>query len=128
MPVAALKFVELHLLAGPEDAQRQKAHQPCDNLRHHRGEGVPEIFFTVDSIARGAVQFEDKQGHGDGEDAVAEGCETLDFLGCELVVRDSHHATAKQLTHLRSCHLPSVFRSKTRHVNFPHKPPHTDER
>src|SRR5260370_14528925 len=43
--VAPRKVVELGLLAGPENAQRQKAHQVCEQMRAQWHERLPDCGF-----------------------------------------------------------------------------------
>jgi hypothetical protein len=44
----------------------------------------------VDGFAGGDVEVEDEQGHGDGENAIAEGGEALDALSGNTVVQGWH--------------------------------------
>ena len=49
-----------------------------------------EVVLGVDSFGGGDAKIEDEQGHGDGEDAVAEGGDAFDALTCNAVVEGGH--------------------------------------
>jgi hypothetical protein len=51
---------------------------------------VAKIVFRVDGLGGGDAQVEDEQGHGDGEDAVAEGGDAFDALSCNTIVERWH--------------------------------------
>lgn len=83
--VGAGEVVELGLLANPEDAVGHNAHEEDEQARREREQGVPEIVLGVDSLGGG-----DAQGHGDGEEAVAEGGDAFDALSGNAVVEGVH--------------------------------------
>lgn len=85
--VGAGELVELRLLADPEDAVRHHAHQKDEKTRRKNDKGVPEIAFGVNGFTGWDVQVEHEQGHGHGEDAVAEGGEAFDTLPGNTVVQ-----------------------------------------
>lgn len=47
---ALAEMIELRLLSGPEDAEREKAHQVGDPLRAQRGESVAQRGFGMDGL------------------------------------------------------------------------------
>ena len=49
-------------------------------------QGVPEIALGVDGFGGGDAKIEHEQGHGHGEDAVAEGGQAFDTFSCNAVV------------------------------------------
>ena len=53
-------------------------------------ENVAEIVLGVDSFGGGDAKVEDEQGHGDGEDSVAEGGDAVDALSCNTIVEGWH--------------------------------------
>jgi hypothetical protein len=88
--VGAGEVVELGLLADSEDAVGHDAHQEYDEARGEGEQGVPEIVLGVDGFGGGDPQVEDEQGHGDGEEAVAEGGDAFDTLSGNAVVEGVH--------------------------------------
>ena len=88
--VGAGEIVELSLLADPEDAVGHDAHQEDDEARRENNESVAEVVFGVDCFGGGDAEIEDKQGHGDGEDSVAEGGDAFHTLSCNTVVERWH--------------------------------------
>jgi hypothetical protein len=88
--VGAGEVVELSLLADPEDAVGHDAHQENDEARGEFDQGAPEIVLGVDGFGGGDAEVEDEQGHGDGEEAVAEGGEAFDTLSGNAVVEGVH--------------------------------------
>jgi hypothetical protein len=88
--VGAGELVELGLLAHPEDAIEHDAHQKYDETRREHDEGMPEVVLGMNGFAGGDAEVEHQQGHGYGEDAVAEGGETLDTFSCNAVVERVH--------------------------------------
>jgi hypothetical protein len=99
--VRAFDVVELGLLAHPENAERNEAHQVNEQLRKQMHEGAAQIGFTVNELFCRHMKFEEKQSHGHAEDAIAQRSEALDTLAGDLVVRDAHRcvriATAAEL-------------------------------
>ncbi len=88
--VGAGEIVELGLLADPEDSVGHDAHQKDDEAWRQNNQSVAEIVFGVDSSGGGDAKVEDEQGHGDGEDSVAEGGDAVDALSCNTIVERGH--------------------------------------
>ena len=88
--VGAGEVVELGLLAEPEDSVGHDAHQEDDEARREREEDVAEVVFGVDGFGGGDAKVEDEQGHGHGEDSVAEGGDAFHTLSCNTVVERWH--------------------------------------
>ena len=84
------EVVELGLLADPEDAVGHDAHGIDDQAGGEYDEGVLEIALRVYGFDGGDAEIEHEQGHGDGEDAVAEGGEAFDALSGNTVVEGVH--------------------------------------
>ena len=59
---------------------------------------MPEIALGMDSFGRGHAQVEHQQGHGYGEDAVAQGGETFDTLSGNAVVEGWHRTESSGLS------------------------------
>ena len=83
-------MVELGLLAGPEDAEGEKAHAVGHVLGRVGAESCQQRTFGVNGLGRGNVQVEDEQGHGNGEDAVTERGEALQIAALNAVVECGH--------------------------------------
>src|SRR5271156_733669 len=88
--VGAGEVVELGLLADPEDAVGQNAHQKNQQTRGERDEDAAEVVLGVNGFGGGDAKVEDEQGHGHGEDSVAEGSDALDALSGNAVVESVH--------------------------------------
>ena len=88
--VGAGEVVELGLLADPEDADGHDAHQKDERRGESAMRAWPEIALGVDGFGGGDAEIEDEQGHGYGEDAVAEGGEAFNVLSCNAVVERGH--------------------------------------
>ena len=88
--VGAGELVELRLLADPEDAVRHDAHQKYDETGREHDQGMPEVMLGMNGFAGGDAEVKHEKGHGYGEDAVAEGSETLDIFSCNAVVERVH--------------------------------------
>jgi hypothetical protein len=87
---ALLDVVQLGLLSGPEDPQREKAHAVYDPLRSQRGKGLDEFVLGVDLRSCGGVQVEHQQGHGYREDAVAQCGKAIEISALDPVVESEH--------------------------------------
>jgi hypothetical protein len=88
--VGAGEVVELGLLADPEDAVGHDAHQEDEQARGECDERAAKVVLGVDGFGRGDTKVETEQGHGDGEDAVAERRDALDALTGNTVVERVH--------------------------------------
>jgi hypothetical protein len=88
--VGAGKVVKLGLLADPEDAVSHDAHQEDEQARGERDERTAEVVLRVNRSGRGHAKVENQQGHGYGEDAVAERGEAVDVLTSNAVVERVH--------------------------------------
>jgi len=88
--IGAGNVVELGLLTVPEDAEGEEAHEVHEELRDEGHEGEPEAALGVDGLAEWRVEIEDEEGHGDGEDSVAEGGEALEVLVGDPVIEGGH--------------------------------------
>jgi len=88
--VGAGEVVELSLLADPEDAEGHDAHEEDDEARCECEEDLAEVVLGVNSFGGGDAEVENEQGHGHGEDAVAEGGEAFDVLTGNAVVERVH--------------------------------------
>ncbi len=88
--VGAGEVVELSLLADPEDAVGHDAHEEDEQARSECDEGAAKVVLGVDSFGGGDTEVEDEEGHGDGEDAVAEGSDAVDILTGNAVVEGAH--------------------------------------
>lgn len=82
--------VELGLLADPENAIGHDAHEVDKQTRRKRDENAAEVVLRVDRGGGGDAKVEDQEGHGYGEDAVAEGGEAFDALTGNAVVERMH--------------------------------------
>ncbi|HEX7158959.1 MAG TPA: hypothetical protein VF214_08100 [Edaphobacter sp.] len=74
----------------PEDAESEEAHQVDEQARGEGEQDAAEVVLAVHGFGSGNFQVEHEQGHGDGEDAVAEGSEAFDALSGDLVVGGGH--------------------------------------
>ena len=83
-------MVELGLLAGPEDAEGEKAHAVGHVLGRVGAESGQQRAFGVNSLGRGNVQVENEQGHCNGEDAVTERGKALQIAALNAVVESGH--------------------------------------
>ena len=88
--VGASEIVELGLLADPENAVGHDAHQEDDEARGECEEDVAEVVFGVDGFGGGDTKVEHEQGHGHGEDSVAEGGDAFDALTCNAIIERWH--------------------------------------
>lgn len=88
--VGASEIVYLSLLADPEDAVGHDAHEKDDEARRKDDERAAEVVLGVDGLGGGDAEVENEQGHGDGEDAVAESGDALDVLTGNTVVERVH--------------------------------------
>jgi len=88
--VGAGEIVELGLLANPEDAVGHDAHEEDEQARRQYDECATEIVFGVNGFGGGDAEVEDKQRHGDGEDAVAECGNAFHALTGNTVVEGVH--------------------------------------
>src|SRR5579863_6892436 len=88
--VGAGEVVELGLLSDPEDAVGHDAHQKNEQSRREADQRVPEIVLGVDGLGGGDAQVENEQGHGDGEETVAEGGDAVHILSGNAVVEGVH--------------------------------------
>jgi hypothetical protein len=71
LPLGTLEMIQLSLLSDPENAQRQEAHQVNEKLGSKRKERTPQIAFAMDQLACWNMKFQQKQCHGNRENAVA---------------------------------------------------------
>jgi hypothetical protein len=69
--IGALEVVELGLLASPENAESEEAHEVGNELGSEGQQGAVKLVFAVHCVAERDVQVENQQGHSDREDAVA---------------------------------------------------------
>ena len=88
--VGAGEIVELGLLADPEDAVGHDAHHENDEAWRENNESMAEVVLGVDSFGGGDAKVEHEQGHGNGEDSVAESGDAFDALACNAVVEGWH--------------------------------------
>jgi len=88
--VGAGKVVELGLLADPEDAVGHDAHEEDEQARGERDESAAKIVLGVNRFGGGDAKVENEQGHGYGEDAVAERGDAIDALTGNTVVERVH--------------------------------------
>src|ERR1700678_659157 len=88
--VGAGEVVELGLLADPEEAVGHNAHQKNQQARGERDERAAEVVPGVDGFGGGNAKVEDEQGHGAGEDSVAERGDAFDALSGNAVVESVH--------------------------------------
>jgi hypothetical protein len=89
MAIASSEIVELSLLADPENAERQKTHQIGEEVRRKLDKSLPKFQIIGNWITNSThrnVKVEHKQRHRDGEDAVAQGCKSLQTLARDTVV------------------------------------------
>ena len=86
MTVAFLEIGQLGLLAVPKDAQGHEAHQPGDDLRGQGHQGPSQIPFGMDGLRYRRFQVQHQQGHGKGENPVADRRQPLQALPGDLVV------------------------------------------
>lgn len=84
--VGTFDVIELSLLADPENSEGEKAEEIDEELRSERGHGAEKIVFGTNGFAGRGAEFEEKQSHRNGEDAVAESGEALDGSACDGVV------------------------------------------
>ena len=82
--------VELGLLAGPEDAQGEKAHAVGDPLRAQCGRALRAVRLGVHLGGGGDVQVEHQQRHGHGKDAVAQRGQPFHVAALDAVVEGGH--------------------------------------
>src|SRR5258708_38060040 len=80
MSIDAGEIVQLCLLAVPEDAKRQEAHEVRNQLGRHPGQHAPEVFLAMDSFSDRSVKIEDEQRHRHGENPVTQCGESLDVV------------------------------------------------
>ena len=91
---ALADVIELGLLAGPEDAEGEKAHAVGHPLWAECAEGGGKFAFAVNLRGGGDVEVEDEERHGHGKDAIAEGCEALEIAALDAVVEGGHGSLA----------------------------------
>lgn len=88
--IRAGQMVELRLLAHPENAECQKAHEIRDELRRKRDEDAPQVVFTMNSLGGGHSEVEHQERHRHGKNAIAQGRETFNALTGDFIVRELH--------------------------------------
>ena len=88
--IGAREVVELRLLADPENTEGHHAHQKDKQARSERGQDMPEIALGVNGFGGGDPEIEHQQGHGYGENPVAERAEAFDALSGNAVVEGVH--------------------------------------
>ncbi|WP_242919781.1 DUF885 family protein [Caulobacter sp. CCUG 60055] len=102
----------MQALADPEYAQGQEAQQVGDEAGGEPDQRAPELGLAMDRRVGRHPDLQDDQGHGDGEQAVAEGGDPLQAAACEQVVGFAHgHAPCAVSTQDRpNPHLNPVRR------------------
>ena len=91
---AFFQMIELRLLAGPEDAEGEKAHAIGDPLRAQSFERYQQFALAVHLRGRGNVHVQHQQRHGHGKDAVAQGGQAFEAASLNPVVKSHpvvHH-------------------------------------
>ena len=84
--VCPLQLAQLGLLADPEDAEREKAHEVGDHRRRDVAQLVKEITFAVNSIHGRNRQSQHQEGHADRKDSVGDGGQPVEARPRQLVV------------------------------------------
>jgi hypothetical protein len=89
--VRALQVIELRLLSNPKDAQGHEAEKIDQEIGEQIEDRVLEIGLRPNELLSRDVKVEEKQRHGDTEDAVANGGEAFHAGAGNAVVRDFAH-------------------------------------
>src|SRR5438034_1133665 len=84
--VGALELAQLRLLADPEDAEGQEAHEVGDQVRHQVDERRREAPRLPDVRGGGHGEGQHEQRHAHGEDAVGKGAQPFRVAAGDLVV------------------------------------------
>jgi len=88
--VGAREVVELRLLAVPENAEGEEAHEVHDQPRRESDERGGEPVLGMDGFARGDTQVKHQERHGEGEKAIAQSGKAIEVLVGDLVIERRH--------------------------------------
>lgn len=89
MPITARKVIQLRLLADPENTERHKAQKIGEQVRRELDQSRPQGALVAKLFYHWRMQVEDKQGHSDSEDAVAQRGKPFQTLAGNTVVIDT---------------------------------------
>jgi hypothetical protein len=85
--VRTFQMIQLRLLADPENAEGEKAHEIDEDIGSKAEQRVKEVAIAMDDFGGGQAEVDGEKGHGDGENAVTQSGEALHAVTGETVVR-----------------------------------------
>src|SRR5579871_1739251 len=88
--IAPGKELDLRLLAEPEDAEAEEAHQIHADAGRQAKQRSPQVALAVDAFNGRHANVEDEKRHGKGEEPVAQSRQAFQALAGDPVVGGCH--------------------------------------